>query len=604
MKTLLLLVITLSSLFCAKVDETYYSISNYEHIETAIEVAQKQQTRPISILEKELFYLKRIKEISEEKINFERFDEQSIQNNHPALKYFYNALEYLSHLNVKISLQEILFENTQNKLGALKNNIENIVEENKNSLALYQLQFLYYKLQKKHIEEKLITFKTYYAKTFMLIQSNLFKINPLDLTEFTEDIASYEREMDILFKDRALKEIELEKENVIEDNRKIRDLSRDIYEINNEINNQAKQIVLAQIHKILYFLSQKQKEQYIYEFGKLSENIEKLDPSQKNLYSESIKILNKLAKEIFGKTDILYGMSLNQMKNVFEEFKHFSTKTLFVFNEKSISVLSLIKGIFILFVGFTLGLIYKRWVASLYRKWPNMSQMSVKLSSNIGFYILILITIMITMSSLGIDMSSISLIAGALSIGIGFGLQTVVSNFIAGIILMFERTIRIGDIVEISDVLKGMVTDIRIRSTTIKTFDNIDIVIPNSSFIQNNVINWTLEDPTRRLHVPFAVAYGTKVDFVKEVIIKELLESDLKFIKDNEDKKPEIRMENMNSSSVDFELLVWVKSNDKLQPNALKSDFMILIYNTLYKYNIEIPFPQLDLHVKENKQEA
>ncbi len=227
-----------------------------------------------------------------------------------------------------------------------------------------------------------------------------------------------------------------------------------------------------------------------------------------------------------------------------------------------------------------------------------MSDMSLKITSNVGYYLIIFIVFMIAISSLGIDLTSLSLIAGALSIGIGFGLQTVVSNLIAGIILMFERTIRIGDIIEIDSLLKGTVSDIRIRSTTIKTFDNIDIVIPNSSFIQNNVINWTLEDPpTRRLHVSFGVAYGTKIEKVKEVILKELLESNLNFLKGIEGKEPEIRMEMMNASSVDLELLVWVKANDKFRPSALKSDFLILIYNALFKHGIEIPFPQMDIHL-------
>jgi potassium efflux system protein len=196
-------------------------------------------------------------------------------------------------------------------------------------------------------------------------------------------------------------------------------------------------------------------------------------------------------------------------------------------------------------------------------------------------------------------MTSISLIAGALSIGVGFGLQTVVSNFIAGIILMFERTIRIGDMIEISDVLRGRVTDMRIRSTTVKTFDNIDIVVPNSSFIQNNVINWTLEDPTRRLHIPFGVAYGTEVESVKKAVLEELEKSDLNYIHNDPDKTPEVWMVSMGSSSVDFELLVWVVWGNKLRPNALRSDFLILIYNALNKNGIQIPFPQLDLYVKQ-----
>jgi len=228
-----------------------------------------------------------------------------------------------------------------------------------------------------------------------------------------------------------------------------------------------------------------------------------------------------------------------------------------------------------------------------------MSQMSMRLASNIGYYLIVIVALFIAVSSLGIDMTSISLIAGALSIGVGFGLQTVVSNFIAGIILMFERTIRIGDTIEISGELRGRVTDMRIRSTTVKTFDNIDIVVPNSSFIQNNVVNWTLEDRTRRIHIPFGVAYGTDVESVKKAVLDELEASSLMYIKYDPDKKPEVWMVAMSSSSVDFELLIWIEWANKYRPNALRSDFMILIYNALYKHGIQIPFPQLDLYVKQ-----
>ena len=302
---------------------------------------------------------------------------------------------------------------------------------------------------------------------------------------------------------------------------------------------------------------------------------------------------------MLGNTKLIISNSLSQSKNFFDQVKGYFTSTLFVFNEQSISFLSLVKAILLIIFGFLIGSLYKKWIYKISNRWPNMSQMLLKLTSNVGFYLIVFITTMISMGSLGIDMSSISLIAGALSIGIGFGLQTVVSNLIAGIILMFERTIRIGDIIEIDALLKGTVTDIRIRSTTIKTFDNIDIIIPNSSFIQNNVINWTLDDVTRRLHIPFGVAYGTKIETVKEVVLTELDNCDLVYIKDVKDKEPEIRFDNMNMNRVELELLVWVKANDKFRPNSLKSDFLILIYNSLYKHNIEIPFPQLDLHLKK-----
>lgn len=276
--------------------------------------------------------------------------------------------------------------------------------------------------------------------------------------------------------------------------------------------------------------------------------------------------------------------------------KEFFNSSLFEFNKNTISLGGLIEAVLLLIGGFVLGYVYKRQIIKVTKKYENFSMMSIRLISNIGYYIIILIFVISAFSSLGIDMSSLSLIAGALSIGIGFGLQTVVSNLIAGIIIMFERSIRIGDIIEVNDTLSGTVTDMRIRSTTIKTFDNIDIVIPNSSFIQNNVVNMTLEDKIRRLHIPFGVAYGTEIEDVKNAVLGTLEKSELNYIKDDEDKKPDIRMTLMNASSVDLELIVWVDRAHKIVP--IPSDFLILIYNALRANNIEIPFPQVDVHMK------
>lgn len=354
----------------------------------------------------------------------------------------------------------------------------------------------------------------------------------------------------------------------------------------------------------IFFIKNKKEKELLKVYAKKENLFNELLLKDKKQYEKVDEFIKNLAKKHLGNTKLFLSNSIYQSQDILKQIWGYITSPIFVYNEQAITLFSLIKAILLIVFGFVIGVIYKKWLANIAKKWPNMSQMSLKLSSNVGFYIIVIITFMIAMSSLGIDMSSISLIAGALSIGIGFGLQTVVSNLIAGVILMFERTIRIGDIIEINDLLKGTVTDIRIRSTTIKTFDNIDIVVPNSSFIQNNVINWTLEDPSRRLHVPFGVAYGTKIEKVKEVVLEELKNSDLKYVKDNEDKKPEIRLENMNTSSVDLELLVWIKANDKIQPNSLKSDFLILIYNALYKHDIEIPFPQLDLHIKKEKNQA
>jgi small-conductance mechanosensitive channel len=300
-------------------------------------------------------------------------------------------------------------------------------------------------------------------------------------------------------------------------------------------------------------------------------------------------------KKILLLTFIL-SMTLYASGDFITQTKDFFNSSLFEFDKKSISLASVIKATLYIILGFVLGFMFKRWILKTSAKYKDISMMSVRLVSNIGYYIIILIFLFSAISALGINLRSLSLIAGALSIGIGFGLQTVVSNLIAGIIIMFERTIRIGDVIEISDTLSGTVTDMRIRSTTVKTFDNIDVIVPNSSFIQNNVVNLTLEDKIRRLHIPFGVAYGSEIDDVKKVILDALNKSALVYIRDDEDKKPEIRMKLMNSSSVDLELVVWV--DRAIAQSPFQWDFLILIYNALRQNNINIPFPQLDVHMK------
>ncbi len=166
---------------------------------------------------------------------------------------------------------------------------------------------------------------------------------------------------------------------------------------------------------------------------------------------------------------------------------------------------------------------------------------------------------------------------------------------------MFERTIRLGDYIEVSDSIRGTVSDMKMRSTTVTTNDNIDVIIPNSSFIQNNVINWTLENDFRRIHIPFSVAYGTSNQKVEEVIMEELKNSDINYVENSSKYTTVIWMTAMGSSSVDYELVVWVRGQSTLRPAGTKSDFLKFIYYALNKHHIEIPFPQLDLHVKQTR---
>jgi len=603
MKYLLLFILSINISFCAQIDtklfDTAKNVSYFKEIEQQILKEEKTKAKSNEIINIQKAHLKRLKESTLIKVPFEKFDLNSLKEEENLLDSILKAIFYISELEIKEKKQNELLIDIQNKLALLKKRIENILEEEKKYLLSYQLQYAYYKIQRTNIESRL--------QVATLNKNNLIKEIDIALKKEIKSSSDYIKEeinkLDIKIRkikqEKVALELELEKELINENYIKKEDLEVEIQKLDKPLQNLLIEKINFLNKKLINTIIQKNDSKYLKIHDEIDSLLLELNGEVQEIYQNQNLFIKELAKKMLGNTKLIISNSLSQSKNFFDQFKGYFTSTLFVFNEQSISFLSLVKAILLIIFGFLIGSLYKKWIYKISNRWPNMSQMLLKLTSNVGFYLIVFITTMISMGSLGIDMSSISLIAGALSIGIGFGLQTVVSNLIAGIILMFERTIRIGDIIEIDALLKGTVTDIRIRSTTIKTFDNIDIIIPNSSFIQNNVINWTLDDVTRRLHIPFGVAYGTKIETVKEVVLTELDNCDLVYIKDVKDKEPEIRFDNMNMNRVELELLVWVKANDKFRPNSLKSDFLILIYNSLYKHNIEIPFPQLDLHLKK-----
>ena len=169
--------------------------------------------------------------------------------------------------------------------------------------------------------------------------------------------------------------------------------------------------------------------------------------------------------------------------------------------------------------------------------------------------------------------------------------------------MMFERNIKIGDYTELSDELRGKISDIRMCSTTITTNDNIDLVIPNKELIEYRVINWIMNDKIKRFRVPFGVAYGTDVEKVIEVVTEAIKSSGFKDLYITKQRPIKVVMIQMGASSLDFELFVWVKGESVLYPRGTTSEFLITIYKALNENGIEIPFPQQDLHIRSISQD-
>ncbi|MGD9392708.1 MAG: mechanosensitive ion channel, partial [Chromatiales bacterium] len=204
-------------------------------------------------------------------------------------------------------------------------------------------------------------------------------------------------------------------------------------------------------------------------------------------------------------------------------------------------------------------------------------------------YVLITIGFLVSLSAAGLDLSNIAIIAGALSVGIGFGLQNIVSNFISGIILLFERPIRPGDWIRVGTT-EGYVRNVRIRSTIIETFDRAEVLVPNSDLLSNQVVNMTLTDGMGRIIIPVGVAYGSNTKKVREIILR--VAKDHPQVIQNEPGvvPPRVLFRDFADSSLLFELRCFVKNIDYRL--IVESDLRYAIDDAFRAEEIEIPFPQ------------
>ncbi len=204
------------------------------------------------------------------------------------------------------------------------------------------------------------------------------------------------------------------------------------------------------------------------------------------------------------------------------------------------------------------------------------------------------VAILVALGVAGVDLSNVAIIAGALSVGIGFGLQNIVNNFVSGLILLFERPIRKGDWIVVGST-EGYVQDISIRSTQIRTFDRADVIVPNSELIANQVTNWMLRDVKGRVKVAIGVAYGSDVQKVKKVLL-ELAERHPETILDGSVSRPWVLFMAFGDSALELELRFFVRNVD--QRLSVLSDMNFAIERAFRENGIEIPFPQRDVHLR------
>ena len=202
----------------------------------------------------------------------------------------------------------------------------------------------------------------------------------------------------------------------------------------------------------------------------------------------------------------------------------------------------------------------------------------------------------IGLTYIGLDLSSLAFLGGAIGLGIGFGLQNIFSNFISGIIILVEKTLKVGDFVDLQSGVRGSVTEISMRYTRITTNDSVDILVPNSEFINGRVTNWTFGDRNRRIRVPFGVAYGSDKNAVREAGLAAA--DTVKGLIIDETHPVSVLLKAFGDSTLDFELAVWVGPELITKPGGTASRLLWALEEELTRRGIEIPNPQRDIHIR------
>lgn len=230
-------------------------------------------------------------------------------------------------------------------------------------------------------------------------------------------------------------------------------------------------------------------------------------------------------------------------------------------------------------------------------KHANVNRASLYTISQVLHYVVVAVGVMLALELAGIPISRFTVFAGAIGVGLGFGLQAIFSNFISGLILLFDKSLKVGDFVELASGVHGEVRDINMRATTVVTNDNIDILVPNSEFVSGRVVNWTHRDVSRRIRIPFGVAYGTDKELVKKAALEAAAEVPFTLALEGA-RRPQVWLVEFGASSLNFELVTWLTAEATKRPSAVQAAYLWALDSALCKYGIEIPFPQQDLHIR------
>jgi small-conductance mechanosensitive channel len=253
-------------------------------------------------------------------------------------------------------------------------------------------------------------------------------------------------------------------------------------------------------------------------------------------------------------------------------------------------------AILVLIVAFAAARVIRAALERLNRR-PHLSGPVIYIFQKLSSYGLAAAGVFVALSTLGINLTSLAVFAGAVGVGVGLGLQGIVREFVSGLVVIFDQHLHVGDFIELESGVRGEIIEVGPRAARIRTNDAVDVVLPNSKLIENQVINWTLKGDTRRIHIPFSVAYGVDKGRVRDAVLSAARAVPFT-LPDTAARRPQVWMVGFGDSALNFELVVWPKEDAARRPAAMHAAYTWAIDDALREAEIEMPFPQVDVRLR------
>lgn len=275
-------------------------------------------------------------------------------------------------------------------------------------------------------------------------------------------------------------------------------------------------------------------------------------------------------------------------------FKELWQSNLFEMGGREITVSSLVVGLVLIIVGFWLAGRLARLVGVQVGRANRVNPSAVLLIERLVYYTLVVVAVLAALDMMGLNITTFAFLGGAIAIGLGFGAQNVLNNFISGVILMVEQPIRIGDLIEVDNEDLGHVERIHARFTRVRRLDGIDVLIPNSKLLEETVVNWTLTDDICRTSVVVGVIYGSPTDLVRDLILKAANAHERVL---QQPKPPICVFNDFGDNALIFEVFFWTHARSQMQLRELQSDIRFTIDASFREHDLVIAFPQRDVHL-------